>query len=484
MYSKKDIELFNDNIEQIKLDVQNDINEKIIPTLKDRKMIIKIIEKYIIDNKLKVYGGNAQNLAIKSVDPSKVFYINEDELHDFDIYSSEPLKDIINLCNLIYKEGFTNIRCVEAMHIETYSLKLEQYTFCDLTYMPKLIFNNVPFLEVDNLFIIHPHFAYIDFLRMFVDPYTSNFRWDQHFDRFNKMQEIFPFTKYEENVSLKKIGITDKIMDKNIHKIIREYAKSSDLITTGFDAYNKYYKLNKELVSDYIKKIPIQYIEFISSDYENDVIKLIETLKNKLTILNSGKSKKDKLNIKNIDINKNIEVGCAEKYQFFQFLDFSTEIYVNKVLVAKIYKNNNICVPYILINNRKYATFHFNLMWLLINGVYKRIYGNNDNPDDIINNRNIEREYKILVSHLLTMRNNYFKKYNLTFLDKSIFQDFIIQCSGIPLSSSELKTKIKNYHGFKYEPKNNKKINIDKFNYRNINGRYIKNSKKCKINID
>jgi hypothetical protein len=456
MYSKKDIELFTENIEQIKNEIQIDMDDKVIPTLKDRKDILNIIKNYVIKHKLKIYGGNAQNLAIKKVEPEKVFYTNERDIHDLDIYSTKPIKDIIKICDLIYHKGFKNIRCVEAIHIETYSIKLDKYTFCDLTYVPKALFHKIPFSEVDGFSIVRPYFTYIDFLRMFVDPYSSSFRWDKHFERFNKIQEIFPFKKYTEPLNLKKIEL-EKQMDKNIHKIIRKFAKTSKtLIKTGFESYNKYCKINKDILPNYIQKLPLQYIEFVSSNYEKDVVSFMENLKMKLSK------------------NKECEIGCIEKYKFFQFLDFSTEIFVNGILIAKIYGNNNICIPYILINNRKYATFQFNLMWFLIKNFYSRVYGSD----------NIEFEYKKIISHLLTMRMDYLNKYKLNFLDKSIYQDFIAQCSGIPINIQDIKTKNKKYHGFKYEPIKNKKINVSKFVFGISDGTYISDNKNCKINID
>ena len=106
MYSETELILFNKKIESI-IDKSQEESDKILnPNLTQRKNIINIIEKYIKKNKLIIYGGNAQNLAIKKKDPNEIIYTNNSEIHDYDIYSYEPLKHVVIICNLIYEAGF------------------------------------------------------------------------------------------------------------------------------------------------------------------------------------------------------------------------------------------------------------------------------------------------------------------------------------------------------------------------------------------
>lgn len=461
MYSETELILFNKKIESI-IDKSQEESDKILnPNLTQRKNIINIIEKYIKKNKLIIYGGNAQNLAIKKKDPNEIIYTNNSEIHDYDIYSYEPLKHVVIICNLIYEAGFKNIRCIEALHPETYSIKYDQYTFMDLTYMPTLLYKNLTFLVVDNFRIIDPYFTYIDFMRIFTDSLiTSSFRWDKHFERFNKLQQFYPFINTDEKINYTLLGL-DKPMNKQYRKIIRNYMKNNlSLLMVGINVYNKYIKLNTSKLNNKINKINETYIEIISTNYIQDVKNFLNHLKTKT----------------------NKEIKIKERYPFFQFRDYSTEIYIDDVLTFIIYGNNYLCVPYVIVNGIKYTTFHYNIMWFLIEKFYKELYGLDINNTEIIKKHTeFNYEYNKIISNLIELKSNYLKSNKLTFLDNSIYQDFIIQCNGKPKTGNEIKQENLNYIGFKYEPSRHKKINIENWKFRNTTGRYIKNIKNLKI---
>ena len=173
MFTNKDIEVFDNKIDDLEDSAEiltDKVNEGLI---KNQKAIISIIESYIKEHQLIVYGGNAQNLAIKKIDPKGVFYDDKD-VHDYDVYSFDPRTDAINLTKQIFKAGFKNILAIEAIHVETYSIKYYGTPLCDFSYMPKYIFDNLPILSVDGFKIVNPYLAYIDFMRMFNDPLTSS----------------------------------------------------------------------------------------------------------------------------------------------------------------------------------------------------------------------------------------------------------------------------------------------------------------------
>lgn len=462
MYNKIELSLFNKKIDKIKDKSQEESDKILNPNLIHRKDILNIVEKYIRENKLILYGGNAQNLAIKKESPDDVFYTNDSEIHDYDVYSFEPLKHAVNICNLIFDAGYKNIRCIEAIHPETYSIKYDQYTFSDLTYIPTILYKNLPYLTVDGFRIVSPYFSYIDFMRIFIDPLvTSSFRWDKHFERFVLIQRFYPFNRYDidKKIDFKLLGLVDN-MDKKYRKIIRNYMKNNtSLLMVGATVYNKYIKLTKSNID----KIPESYIEIISTNYKNDIKELINYLKKEI---------KQKIEIK-------------EKYPFFQFRDYSTEIYINDKLTFIIYGNNALCLPYVIVNGIKYTSFHYNIMWFLIEKFYKELYGLNVSDTSFIKKHNeFTEEYEKIISNMLELKSIYLKKHGLTFLDNSIYQDFIIQCNGQPKSGQELKQEIKDYHGFKYEPSKKKNINIDNWQFRNITGRYIKNVKNLKIKMN
>ena len=437
MFTNKDIEVFDNRIDDLEDSAEiltDKVNDRLI---KDQKAIISIIESYIKEHQLIVYGGNAQNLAIKKIDPKGVFYDNKD-VHDYDVYSFDPINDAINLTKQIFKTGFKNILAIEAIHVETYSIKYYGTALCDFSYMPKYVFDNLPILSVDGFKIVNPYLAYIDFMRMFNDPLTSSsFRWSKNFERFNMMQKYYPLTSKELNNDIK--DNIDKSIEKDLRKII---SKSDSLIYTGIECFNKYASLCK------CDKLGLEYLTLVSTNYLNDVKMILSELKKKYNIT------------------------TQERYPFFQFWDFSIDIRIDDKIVCKIYKNNNICIPFKEIKNVKYASFTYNLMWIMIEKFYYSIYDADcssrpKKSDEII------KRYDQIINGMLFIKDKYLKEHKKTFLDDTIFQHFVTdKCSGVPLNPSDIKNSIKNYRGFKYDP-NKKTVNNEPNIYTNISGRFI-----------
>lgn len=437
MFTNKDIEVFDNRIDDLEDSAEiltDKVNEGLI---KNQKAIISIIESYIKEHQLIVYGGNAQNLAIKKIDPKGVFYDDKD-VHDYDVYSFDPRTDAINLTKQIFKVGFKNILAIEAIHVETYSIKYYGTPLCDFSYMPKYIFDNLPILSIDGFKIVNPYLAYIDFMRMFNDPLTSSsFRWSKNFERFNMMQKYYPLTSKELNNDIK--DNIDKSIEKDLRKII---SKSGSLIYTGIECFNKYASLCK------CDKLGLEYLTLVSTNYLNDVKMILSELKKKYNIT------------------------TQERYPFFQFWDFSIDIRINDKLVCKIYKNNNICIPFKEIKGVKYVSFTYNLMWVMIEKFYYSIYDADCSGRPKQNNEIIKR-YDQIINGMLFIKDKYLKEHKKTFLDDTIFQHFVTdKCSGVPLNPSDIKNSIKNYRGFKYDP-NKKTINNEPHIYTNISGRFI-----------
>ena len=437
MFTNKDIEVFDNKIDDLEDSAEiltDKVNEGLI---KNQKAIINIIESYIKEHQLIVYGGNAQNLAIKKIDPKGVFYDDKD-VHDYDVYSFDPRTDAINLTKQIFKAGFKNILAIEAIHVETYSIKYYGTPLCDFSYMPKYIFDNLPILSVDGFKIVNPYLAYIDFMRMFNDPLTSSsFRWSKNFERFNMMQKYYPLTSKELKNDIK--NNIDKSIEKDLRKII---SKSDSLIYTGIECFNKYASLCK------CDKLGLEYLTLVSTNYLDDVKMILSELKKKYNIT------------------------TQERYPFFQFWDFSIDIRINDKLVCKIYKNNNICIPFKEVKNVKYASFTYNLMWVMIEKFYYSIYDADCSGRPKQNNEIIKR-YDQIINGMLFIKDKYLKEHKKTFLDDTIFQHFVTdKCSGVPLNPSDIKNSIKNYRGFKYDP-NKKTVNNESYIYTNISGRFI-----------
>lgn len=481
MFSNKDIDTFKVKLEDYNKEI-NDNKDKLYEKSNVVKEVIEegmecmeYIKQFIIDKKLVVYGGQAHNLALIKKDKTKKIY-DEDEkmkIHDYDVYSPNPVQHGVELCNKLCDLGFKNIQIQDALHPETYTIicikkdeKFGNYfeKLVDITYAPNVIYNNLPFLEYDNIRFVNPYFTYIDYFRLLADPEGSLFRAEKQLRRLKLMTDEYPFKENNEKINGELLNLNK--MDNDLYHLIRKYTKNNkSLISVGLETYNKYFKLTKDFLTkeqkEYIETLDIKYFEFIAGDYENDVIKFMEFLKQNL---------KDK------------EIGCSERYPFFQYRDYSTEIYVDKKLICIIYKNNNICVPYIEINGHQYGIFYYMISWFLTESFYNRIYNDDRSIRDRTKRKDVENEYFKIISNMITMKNQYLNKNKLTIYDKSIYQGFTTNCIGLTILASNIRLLEGINNRFRYNPENRKEE--IKWVYRNLSGNYITNEKNCKIKID
>lgn len=420
MYRQTDIELVKKNIDTIKDDAMRKKLDTLEPTLKEFKEVYEIIVEYIKKNKLKIYGGYAQNHLIKIKNEHDSFY-KELDLADIEFYSYEPMKHLIELCDILQSKGYKYIQGSEGVHEETYKIFVNFINYCDITYMPKNVYDNIPIIEDKGILYTDPHFMLIDAFRVYADPLTSYFRLDKTFNRFNTLMKYYPFKleKADEKLQYQNANIETKTFIR--HHVLH----NSQLIIIGHYAYNYLVKkVKKQFVVD-----NCPYYQTISINYDEDKVKL-------RTFLTE--------NLKNI--------SYKEFYPFSQFYDKHTEFYQNGICILKLYGHNNRCIVNQYSEKKKvyFGTFQLIFLYLLVDYHYA-----------IIRRDEIEKKnYMILITRLLKARNLYLDGHSKTILDRTPFQEFTLQCLGStedPLRMARLEEKKKRSEGkqvkFRYDPK-------------------------------
>lgn len=480
LYKENDLDILRDNIDDILKKVNSIKMEKVEPYVSEIEAVNEIIMNYIKEKKRKVYGGFALNLLLKEKDKNDMIY-EENEYPDIDFYSPEPLIDLVEICNILYENDFKFIRGTEAQHKETYSIRVNNHLYCDISYVPKQIYNSMPFIIIDGLHVISPKIYTIDFFRMMTDPLTSYWRIEKNFERFYKIQKHYPFAKINSPINLvipKKYNNEIKILS---NKIIDFLTNNNSTITVGFYAYNHYLLYSKILNSKTNKKkkkyrvLKVPYYEIISTNYVEDSLSLISQLKEI-----------------NEDISNNITV--VEHYPYFAFFDYSAHIYYKDALIAIIYDHNKKCIPYFEVkalnfNDEKMnknigadyihiGTFSLVLLYGMINALKSRT----DNNKTMIHINNT------FISHLLEMRNYYFNLTGDNILSKSLFRDFVLECKGQTITAEKERALIieerkkKNQRlMFAYDPSDGVIDNKINFIFANSSGNPINNPKNLKL---
>ena len=396
MYNKKQLKDIDDNLknvvnESMKIYLKN-FKE---PSLDEFENVKKDILDFIKENKLVVYGGYAQNKLIGMKNKEDQFY-NEFSMADVEVYSSSPIKDSMNMGNMLFNKKYKHVQVKEGVHNETYKVFCNFENYADISYIDEKILKNMPIIEIEGIRFTHPHFMIVDAFRVYTDLLTSNFRLEKTLNRFNVLAKHYPFD-LEKKYNVKLPAISEDIssfIKKNI-------VQNSDFVVIGQHAFNY---LSKKIVDDKEKGsiiLPDSYYELICKNLREDSKKVISLLKTKF---------------------KN--VMYKRYHKFFQFFDELIEVYIDKKLVLKMYGNNDRCIVYKYSEKKltKYATFQLLILYLLAN--FMRSY---------VNKNKIEEENSMsMITEIYRLRNRFFENNSITIFDESPFQEFTTDCIGIP----------------------------------------------------
>jgi len=402
LYRPEDLKAVSEKLEEIVEQADRRARDTLEPTYTEYLTIFTLISNYIKRHKKIVYGGIALNEMLKKKKPSDVIY-KEYSINDIEIYSSDPVQDVKNLCNMLYEKKYPYIEGKEADHPGTFTVFVNFEKYCDITYVPKVIYNNMHTIEVNGYTIIHPLFVLTDSIRVYCDPMTSYRRLEKTFIRTNKLLSITQF------VAERGIIKEDTKYTNIIQSLLEKIKDIKNIIFIDDIAYNYY-------IEQYSKNETNEsHIGAIVSDFEKNVIKIYNILC-------------DIIAEKDINFKENMKI---EEYNpFFQFWDHRIIIYYNKQPLLTLYKNNKKCIQYQEIT--KYGlkirianfteTLLFYLFYYNFNAIFKLSYN----------------KYENRIGNLLFAKNSYLSKHKLTVVDKSPFREFQIECLGDTIDSKRL----------------------------------------------
>jgi hypothetical protein len=195
----------------------NDIIVKNDKFTVDTTIALGLVKKYICSNNLLIVGGMAIDFALRLKGSS----LYEDGiLPDYDFYSPEYNTDAYKIAEKLKNAGLENITVINANHISTMRVRVNYTVVADVTYIPKKIFDNLPFLVYRDIRFIHPHFQLIDQHRSLSRPYENSpwevilYRWEKDIVRYDMIYKYYPL-KSKDFIS-SKIKLTDEIIINSI----------------------------------------------------------------------------------------------------------------------------------------------------------------------------------------------------------------------------------------------------------------------------
>ena len=334
---------------------------------------------------------------------------------------------------------------------------------------------------IEGIQITGPEFMMIDYYRMMTDV-ISYWRIEKAVKRFYLLQKYYPFPYIRYPISISEPADSQKDVNRLLDLIFNFVQDNQNTVVVGFYAYNQFLKASgilgsvpKDNESDpnlkKFKYLEVPYYEIIAINYRTTALALINQLK----------------------ATDSDDIHAIENYPFFQYLGYSVDIFYKNTLIAKVYDNNKRCVPYTTVPSDHFGnrliekgtkTIHIGTVSTVI--LYALIVSIKARVDQDKSTKDL---YYALISHITEMKNYYFNKTNKTIYDKSIFQEFTMECKGIPLTPEherqliiESRKKRNKKFIFSYEPGGDE-LTRDDINYifANSSGNPIKNLKNLKL---
>lgn len=344
----------------------------------DTSIALGLVKKYICKNNLLIVGGMSIDFALR-LKGSKLY--EDGVLPDYDFYSPNYNKDAYKIAEKLKKAGLENITVINANHISTMRVRVNYTVVADVTYIPKKIFDNLPFLLYRDIRFIHPHFQLIDQHRSLSRPYENApwevilHRWEKDIIRYDMIYDYYPLKSKDFIIS--SIKITDEIIINLIDFSNQCISGFAGLLYWEHMAKKLGYK-NKNIS---LGKISLDAGGFVFqipeksngvSIYSNDIIQLTNDIKSKYSDVNQYQYKRflDKLPHKFI-----LEIEIINKRNISdndsnQINKFSYEIFDNGGCMIGAYKTDTD----IFIDNLQNI-----MLYMLTNIILINIDGDSDN---------------------------------------------------------------------------------------------------------
>lgn len=433
-------------IEKYKLD---------IPIYRDKKIIFEIILNHAKKYNRVIYGGYAQDFWLKKKTKKGIY--GEMTAGDVDMKSPDPIFDIVEICNQIYKKGFTSILGKQSILEGVFNIVVEGEMVADISYIsPKALENHLLYKKEGG-------FSYVDYRFIIGDMY---FIFSKHHYDYKKFLEksfkrFYLITKNYPEIYKKPKNITKKKEEnKNIIKykqtVFDKYiVNNKNIIVTGEEAY-KYYVELSGYSKTVFKPSSNEPLVIIVDDLKKETEKIIKIL-----------------NLKNIKL---------EEYNRYLYnFDKSIVIKYDGDPIIRIYGNLDLCTQFntIELDNKKDTVKISSYSFMMYYLTYMMSYYKKEKEEF--------NKYNLMFYYLHLVHNHYLDKNNLTGMETdNPFTYFRLDC--IWEKRSVLYTRQmyfnKRYQDkqrvkFEYRPESKyfKKININ-FPYKENSGERILDKKR------
>ena len=212
---------------------------KRIVNSEDIKNIIKVVEDFIKKKNLICYGGTAINNILPSDDQ---FYNKEVEIPDYDFFTTNALDDAIELADIYYKKGFTDVEAKAGQHHGTYKVFVNYIPIADITFLPKPIFNSLKkdSIRVGGILYTPPNYLRMSMYLELSRPVGDTSRWEKVMKRLSLLNKNYPITDINcNNVEFQR-DMENKGQEDEIYENVRNTLVNQGVVFFGGYAISLY----------------------------------------------------------------------------------------------------------------------------------------------------------------------------------------------------------------------------------------------------
>jgi hypothetical protein len=206
----------NEDAQKI-LKIENNINGV------ELDKIFAILEKFLIQKKLVLYGGFAINATLPKY---AQFYNKKHDIPDYDCYSPRPMEDAIELADIFYAKGYEEVEAKAGVHFGTYKVYVNFIAIADITLLERSIFKNIQdeAVKINGLYYCPINFLRRNMYWELSQPLGDITRWEKVLKRLNILNEHYPLTVDYNcgEVDFQRKMETDTEMGEKIYNIVRE----------------------------------------------------------------------------------------------------------------------------------------------------------------------------------------------------------------------------------------------------------------------
>jgi hypothetical protein len=135
--------------------------------------VIIEVKEFIRKKKLIIYGGTAIDFALR-LKGDKIYPDESLSVADLDFFSPNSVEDAYELADMLYNKGYKEARSIVALHVITMRVDMgDNHFIADISYIPRDVYDKIPYLTYDGMRIVHPDFQKIDLHSSLSFPYDN-----------------------------------------------------------------------------------------------------------------------------------------------------------------------------------------------------------------------------------------------------------------------------------------------------------------------